>query len=228
MTAVFRNGRTGPPSVGTIETLAGDVMSATRIQTCAASGEKPRLLTSSLKSCGKCPLVRFTNRPLPTLVTNASNMLSRSARKATSWPSREIAASTSEPGKSVTRSIRAVVQRFRHEALDSELRYQAKPTAAMTPMVAAVTSQRLVRDRESGSSIAVLVIATDSNRATISSALCHRSPGFFSRHFITRSLSGDGTSGLCVVTGSGAALSCAERTASRVSPTNGGRPVNSS
>ena len=46
-------------------------------------------------------------------------MLSRSDKKATDWPSAEIAASTSEPGKSVNLSIRIRDQRLRHDTPDA-------------------------------------------------------------------------------------------------------------
>ena len=179
------------------DTLAGDAMSATRIHTFDPSPEKPTLRTSSLKSCGTRPTVRFVNCPLPTCVTNASNTLSRSARKATSCPSAEIAASTSEPAKSVS-------------PFDARVR----PTAAHRRAVARVAcpdhdgdrGDRTLRQQCAARDVqrvrrAAGIDCAQVRRAVveISSALCHRSAGCFSRHFITMSTSGAGRSGRCVV-----------------------------
>jgi hypothetical protein len=73
-------------------------------------------------------------------------------------------------------------------------------------------------------SIPPLGVPIASSRDTISSAVCHRSAGFFSRQRITSSASGAGTEGRRRVTGAGASVRCAASTAWAVLPTNGGVP----
>ncbi len=57
-----------------------------------------------------------------------------------------------------------------------------------------------------------------------SSARCHRSAAFFSRHRITSWFSDWGTAARCAVVGSGAWVTCAPSTAWALVPVNGGRP----
>ncbi len=64
-----------------------------------------------------------------------------------------------------------------------------------------------------------------SSRATISSARCHRSAGFFSRHRMTRSASGAGTAARRSVIGRGASVTWAASTCCALVPPNGGCPA---
>src|SRR5688572_12978750 len=69
-------------------------------QMSAPSGVKPAFRTSTV---GLLPFVRLTKRPLPTWLTHVSIGPSRSDRKTTNRPSREIDASFSAPSKFVNR-----------------------------------------------------------------------------------------------------------------------------
>ena len=148
-TAVSRKGRSAPPLIGTRDTLASAVRSATRIQRCVPSCVNPMLRTSSLNKSLSRPFVRFVNCPLPSSVTNASKTPSRSERNATCRPSAEIAASTSEPGKSVRRSIRISDQRLRNPNVAGRLQVAANDSSICT-MPAALcqrSSRRFSRHR---------------------------------------------------------------------------------
>ncbi len=70
-------------------------------QMSAPSGVNPAFRTRPAGDL--VPRVRLTNRPLPTWLTHVSMGPSRSDRKTTNRPSREIAASFSAPSKSVNR-----------------------------------------------------------------------------------------------------------------------------
>ena len=73
-----------------------------------------------------------------------------------------------------------------------------------------------------------LGVASTSSCGNRSSALCHRSAAFFSKHFITSWFKAAGTASRCLLTGSGVSLMCAARIICGEVPVKGGRPVSSS
>src|SRR6266852_1337257 len=95
-----------PPSVGTAQMLMspplGPPFLRTQNVTKEPSGENPTVRTDGLTSSGALPRVKLWNCPEPTCVTQTSICPSRSDRNATNWPSRDTAAASSTPSKSVT------------------------------------------------------------------------------------------------------------------------------
>ena len=89
------------------------------------------------------------------------------------------------------------------------------PLTAATGMVAAGVSPPLGVD-------------SASRCGNISSALCHLSAGFFSKHRITSDSSAGDTFSRCFVTGSTCSVTCAARIICGDVPVNGGLPVRSS
>ncbi len=73
-----------------------------------------------------------------------------------------------------------------------------------------------------------LGVASASRCPSISSALCQRSAGFFSRHRITRWAKAGGTVSRCVVTGSGAWVTCAMSITWGLLPAKGEAPASNS
>ncbi len=73
-----------------------------------------------------------------------------------------------------------------------------------------------------------LGVSAASSWGISSSALCHRSAGFFSRHFITNAASAGGMLARWLMTGSAAVVMWAAITACGLAPVKGGCPVNSS
>ncbi len=67
-----------------------------------------------------------------------------------------------------------------------------------------------------------------SNFGNNSSAVCHLSAAFFSKHLITSSASAGGTDSRYFVTGSGICVTCAASNSCCVLPTNGVLPVSNS
>src|SRR5439155_1655256 len=82
---------------------------------------------------------------LPTRLTKASYTLSRSDRNATYSPFAEMAASTSEPGKSVSCSMCILAQRLLHLASEVDARDANTTTAASAARPRAIAATRLHR-----------------------------------------------------------------------------------
>src|SRR5208282_2490744 len=82
-----RYGRSGPPSVGTAQTLMSPLLEVSRLRTQNVtrepSGENPRVRTDGLTNSSALPRVRLWNSPEPTWVTQTSVGPSRSDRNAT-------------------------------------------------------------------------------------------------------------------------------------------------
>ena len=138
MTAVDRKGRSAPPCRGINDTLAGDVRSATRIHSLLAIGGEADVAHIFIEQLRQPPVGEIQKAPAADLSSRRRRTRRRGRRgSATSFPSRDIVASTSEPGKSVTRSMCIFAQRVRHSLGDAARR--AATTAAATPITPAAT-----------------------------------------------------------------------------------------
>ena len=126
----------------------------------------------------------------------------------------EIAGSTSSPGAVVTWVTRPV--RSGGDPLPGQKITATASTAIGTPTPTnALTDDLGIRSPGTGRvSVGVtppLGVASASKCGIISLVVCHRSAGRFSKHFMTNCSNGRETAGLCFETGSGWAVTCAER-----------------
>ena len=122
-------------------------------------------------------------------------------------------------------------------ALDAGRNNANPPTTTIAKLATAATTLPIGRD--TGAAVWVtgcmpvgvtppLGVVNPSRSGSMSTALCHRSAGFFSRHFITSSVKTGGTLARCIDTTSGTSVTWAANTCCGVVPVKGGRPVSNS
>ena len=100
-----------------------------------------------------------------------------------------------------------------------------KTTAATTPRGPAARCGCAAGGAMTVGVVPPLGVARGSSWASRSSAVCHRSAGRFSRHFMMISASAGGHAGRHLVTGSGGCDTCAASTSRVELAVNGGRPA---
>ena len=190
----------GPPIVETVNpesTWPPPPALSTRFQsqTRSPSGKKATVRVSGFRSSATLPLVRLKNFPVPTWVLHASHVPAPSQRKATYFPSRDMAAWCSAPLKSVNLVNVAPSSGFRQTRLSSWLRISgrlschaaAAPIASRPAPAAAHQASLASRGRGFGRSVLARPESSASRvvgaRASVSSMSSRASPMSRKRRF---------------------------------------------